>query len=191
MEQFQADTGISPVFGGYHLSKGTKNALVNLGNQCYLEFLAIDETNTAIAPPRWMGVDLIADTAQITRWSLKSSQLKMDSQLLKQVHPSLGTIQGGQRKMTNGKLLTWEMILPISSPVVDILPFMTDWQHSEAHPTDQLPIFCQLLALQFFHPIPKSVQKTFKALDLGYTIQKGPSPAIQLRLETPKGIRVF
>ena len=63
--------GVRPIFGGYHDSQGTKNALLNLGNQCYLELLAVDEANTKIEAPRWMGVDLIQHP-RITRWAIKS-----------------------------------------------------------------------------------------------------------------------
>jgi len=46
IDEFEKLSGLRPVFGGYHTTKGTKNALVNLGNECYLEILAIDEGNT-------------------------------------------------------------------------------------------------------------------------------------------------
>jgi len=34
--------GVRPAYGGQHLTEGTHNALLNLGNNCYLELLAID-----------------------------------------------------------------------------------------------------------------------------------------------------
>jgi len=82
MNEFEELTGIRPAFGGYHTTQGTKNAVVNLGNDCYLEILAADNDNTQIAPPRWMGIDLI-ESPQITRWSLKSKDLQSDSAVLK------------------------------------------------------------------------------------------------------------
>jgi hypothetical protein len=51
--------GVKPVIGGRHLLHGTKNALINLGNQCYLEILAKDEENPTFKGTRWMGIDLI------------------------------------------------------------------------------------------------------------------------------------
>ena len=125
--------GIRPTFGGYHTTKGTKNALVNLGNACYLEILTTDEKNTSVKAPRWMGVDL-AGPPQITRWSLKSNQLEEDSKILQDYRVEMGMIEGGQRKMTDGRLLTWDMILPLAAPRVELMPFMTDWQHSDIHP---------------------------------------------------------
>ena len=43
MVQFEEKSGIKPIFGGFHKSFGTKNALVALGNGCYLELLAADD----------------------------------------------------------------------------------------------------------------------------------------------------
>ena len=40
--------GIRPVFGGRHLSNGTKNALLNLGDNCYLEILAVDDESIVL-----------------------------------------------------------------------------------------------------------------------------------------------
>jgi len=141
MQWFEKLTRIAPIFGGFHTTQGTKNALVNLGNNCYLELLAIDEQNTAIAAPRWMGVDRIRKP-QITRWSLKTSQSAKDSEVLKEYDAKMGRIQGGQRKMTNGELLVWDMIMPLANPAVEIIPFMTDWQKSTTHPQFKIKTYC-------------------------------------------------
>jgi hypothetical protein len=71
---FEEQAGVRPVVGGKHPTKGTKNALVNLGNKCYLELLAADCENTSFSGNRWMGVDTI-ETPTMTRWSLKSEHL--------------------------------------------------------------------------------------------------------------------
>ena len=42
MDWFEDQTGVRPEFGGYHTTQGTKNALVGLGEDRYLEFLAVD-----------------------------------------------------------------------------------------------------------------------------------------------------
>ena len=187
MAWFKDLTGIAPSFGGYHTTQGTKNAVVNLGNSCYLELLAIDESNYSITAPRWMGVDYL-DKAQITRWALKSSNLEKDSQVLKSYQANMGIIQGGQRKMTNGSLLTWEMLMPLASPQVEILPFMTDWQNSDVHPTDAMPEACKLLGLAFTHPTPDLLKPIWEKLGLDLEIAQGSDISIRMKMDTPKGI---
>ena len=187
MQELEDLTGIRPTFGGYHTTQGTKNAVVNLGNSCYLEILAIDEENLSIPAPRWMGIDFL-EKPQITRWCLKSDNLTKDSQIVKAHQAEMGLIQGGQRKMTNGKLLTWEMILPVPSPQVEIVPFMTDWQHSEIHPTDTMPTEYEFLGLRFTHPDPHSLTAVLDQLNLEVDIVKAPELAIKMKMKTPNGI---
>lgn len=187
MDWFEEISGIRPAFGGYHTTQGTKNAVVNLGNKCYLEILAADDTNTAIAPPRWMGVDYL-EKAQFTRWSLKSNDLSGDRQILKAYNSEMGRIEGGQRKMTNGNLLTWQMIMPLPAPQIEIMPFMTDWQQSEAHPTDMMPNQCELISMHFTHPKPDLLLPILKDLALDLNLIKGKNQSIKVKIKSPSGI---
>jgi len=187
MQWFEKLTRIAPIFGGFHTTQGTKNALVNLGNNCYLELLAIDKQNTAITAPRWMGIDQIT-APQITRWSLKTNQSTKDSKVLKAYDAKMGQIQGGQRKMTNGELLVWDMIMPLANPAVEIIPFMTDWQKSTTHPTLQLPQQCELLSLQLIHPTPLQLQAALNKLEIKLKIKQGENPAIRTRIKCPVGV---
>lgn len=143
VDYFEDLLGVRPTIGGSHLDHGTKNALINLGNKCYFEILAVDENNKEFAGDRWMGIDLI-HKPKITRWSIKSDNLESDSNILGYHSSALGKIDGGSRITANGKLLSWNMVLPTSSPEVDLLPFMTDWSQSEMHPTDSLIDKCTL-----------------------------------------------
>jgi len=81
IDDIENQLGVRPSIGGRHLSKGTKNAILNLNKACYLEILAIDEENKEVKAPRWMGVDLIKKDC-ITRWALKSNHLLEDQKIL-------------------------------------------------------------------------------------------------------------
>ncbi len=78
IDRIEMQLGARPLFGGFHKTQGTKNALLDLGDQCYLELLAADNTNADILPPRWMGVDALTEE-KITRWAIKSNNLESDS----------------------------------------------------------------------------------------------------------------
>ena len=184
---FSKQTGVAPVFGGYHLSQGTKNALVNLGDQCYLEFLAIDVGNTNVTAPRWMGVDLI-DRPQITRWSLKSTDLERDSKIVTAHQTAMGIIQQGSREMTNGDILTWGIVMPLPTPKVELIPFMTDWSDSVRHPTDSLADKCQLKSIKLMRPDPGSLQYVLDQLGVPVEIGIGPDISISIEIESGEGV---
>lgn len=184
--EFEAKTGVRPTFGGYHQHKGTKNALVNIGNGAYLELITVDHENAAIAAPRWMGVDLIGE-AEVTRWSLKSDQLEPDSQALSTFDANMGAIEGGQRNTAAGDLLSWMMILPLAEPAVEIAPFVTSWGENSVHPTQNLSPVCPLIDIRFVHPEPLAFKELWRQLGLTYPIVAGPAPQIKIVLDCPNG----
>ncbi len=187
MNTFEEKLGVRPAFGGYHKTKGTKNALLNLSNGCYLELLAVDESNTEILPPRWMGVDVLTKN-QITRWALKSETLEGDSSILQQYNSEMGAIVGGARNTADGALLKWEMILPLAKPEVEIVPFMVDWSQSETHPTAVLEdVGCSLVELYGKHPEPEIFDELFKNLEFELKVERGEEVELKMRIKSPMG----
>jgi len=130
--------GIHPVIGGRHLNEGTKNAIINLGNKCYLEILAVDEENTKKAKNRWMGIDLLT-SPKITRWAIKSTNLEEDKHALIRYNDQLGQVESGLRKRPNNTNLTWKLTKPLSHPEVEAVPFLVDWSGTDSYPTYGLP----------------------------------------------------
>ena len=183
---FTQQLGIAPVFGGRHEGRGTKNALLNLGKGCYLELISIDEWNTNIAPPRWMGLDVL-EKPQITRWCLKSDDLAKDQAILRAYDPTMGEQWNGQRQTASGELLAWEMLLPLPEPEVEVMPFMVDWGASAFHPTERLPQSCTLLKLELTHPKPGQVKPYLERLGVELAIRVGEKAGIRALIESPAG----
>lgn len=177
-------TKLSP--GGKHLTQGTKNVLLNLGNGCYFELLAIDSDNSEIVSPRWMGIDLI-QKPQLTRWALKSEDFEKDLSILQKANPLLAKAYIGSRKTADGSFLNWKMSLPQPQPEIEILPFLLDWQDS-VHPTESMPQNCKLVELSATHPDPSSFKKTFELLDFDLKITASAIISLSAKIETPKGV---
>lgn len=189
--EFEEKLGVRPVFGGYHKSQGTKNALLNLNQGMYLELLAPDNTNTEIKPPRWMGVDILKKS-QITRWALKSDNLERDSHILNAHNNDMGEIKGGLRITSKGALLKWEMIMPLPEPEVEIVPFMVDWSQSETHPHDELPeMNCQLVELYATYSKLKIYDAILQQLNFDFRIENDKETSIKALIKCPKGFVVI
>lgn len=188
IKSFKKLTGITPIFGGYHTTEGTKNALVNLQDGMYLEFIAIDTTNVKITQDRWMGVDVLTKD-QVTRFAIKSNDLEKDSTILKTYNSEMGKKKKGSRHTATGKLLQWELLMPLAYPEVEIVPFVLDWSTSEAHPHTMLPnMHCHLMNLQATHPNPEEITSFLKELDCDISIEKKDFTSLQITLNTPSGI---
>jgi len=187
ISDFEQKLGVRPIFGGYHKTFGTKNALINLDKGMYLELLAADDTNTVAKPPRWMGIDVLTEN-QITRWALKSEQLDTDSSILNAYNTKMGSISGGSRSTVKGSLLKWQLVLPLPTPEVEIIPFMVDWSQTETHPNDELPnMGCKLVELYGTHPDPDQFGETFEKLGLEFQIKKAEKIVLKAILKCPKG----
>ena len=187
MDSFEKLTGCAPNFGGYHSTQGTKNALVNLGNECYLEFLTIDFENKKITKNRWMGIDLI-EKPTITRWAIKANQINSEVEILKSINPKLGKLTEGERTTQSGKVLKWKLTMPQPTPKVELLPFVIDWRNSEAHPTDNLTPTCEFVGLKFYSPQPELKNSAFEKLSIDEKVVKGNEPQIKLLIKSVNGI---
>ena len=78
--------------------------------------------------------------------------------------------------------------MPLPSPEVDIIPFITDWSESEAHPTDSMDHECKLLELRLNHPIPTEAQNLFDQMFIEFKINKSTNATIKAIIQCPNGI---
>jgi len=186
IKHLQELLGCEVIVGGRHLNNGTHNALVNLGNEIYLELIATDIENKDVEGPRWMAVDLVEEP-RVTRWALKSNDLNADLNALKVFNPDLGNSFEGSRKKQDGSLLKWHMALPLPAPEIELAPFAVDWKDS-IHPTRSLTAECELISIELIHPNPTIYAQLFAALDIELMIYQGVSTKIKLEINSPKGI---
>ena len=184
---FKSKYGMDAIIGGRHLRQGTKNALVNLGDGCYLELLAKDHENKLSESDVWMGMDYLSQP-KIIRWALKSKDLIKEQKVSKSYNPSMGGLQDGRRKKVDGTVLKWELLMPLSSPEVELFPFFVDWSKSTTHPTTEMPIGGSLQSIAFFHPNPALILPSIKELGLKMDIQQADQIQIQATIIGPKGI---
>lgn len=188
IKSFEELTGVTPIFGGYHTTEGTKNALVNLQDGMYLELIAIDTANVEVTQNRWMGVDLLTRD-QVTRFAIKSDDLEKDSIILKTYNSEMGKKKGGSRHTTTGELLQWELLMPLANPEVEIIPFVLDWSTSAAHPHTMLPnMHCHLVDLYATHPNLEEITPFLRQLDCELFIEKKDCISLRITLNTPNGI---
>lgn len=178
--------GVAPVMGGQHRSQGTHNALIHLGNSCYLEIIAPDPSNKDFSGQRWMGIDLVT-TPKITRWAVKSNDLDRDSAYLSTVDPRLGELKGGSRKKPDGSKLFWKATVTLPTPEVEVLPFIIDWKGAD-HPTNSLPRVCKLIELHGMHPTPYMVEAAVHSLNVDMKMGVADPPYIRAVIETPNGL---
>jgi len=81
------------------------------------------------------------------------------------------------------------MTLPLSSPQVELIPFMLSWKQSAYHPMDNVALECALHSISFYSKENTTEKKRcFQDLSIHYKIHDCEETKIKATIEGPKGI---
>jgi len=178
--------GVRPEPGGRHPKWGTRNALLSLGNQIYLEILGPDPEQPDFVGQRLFDVDKLSESRLLT-WVAKSNDLESLVGTAKKANLDLGKISEGSRKRPDGTMLSWRLTDPYKIDYDGLLPFFIDWGETP-HPADSAPSGCVLESFYGEHPEPDRVQTSLAALGLELEIKHSAQPCLVTRVRTPNGV---
>jgi hypothetical protein len=169
--------------GGKHPLFGTHNALLKLGENSYLEIIAIDPEAPPPTRARWFELDQAHNLEQpkLIHWVARTENLESRVQKL----PMLGRIL----EATRGNL-SWQITVPDDGHLNfdGLIPTLITWRG--IHPISQLEDqHCELLRLQGFHPEPELVHDTLERIGARPLLEVIQSPVAKLRaaIQTPHG----
>jgi len=174
--EFARLTGVTPVVGGEHPGRGTRNALVSLGGETYLELLAptVDSgPGVPLSPRGWaIGTDDLAGL----RAGLKDGGITVSEPL------------PGSRRKPDGEMLTWQSA-GVGMPSVSV-PFFIEWGKEVRHPSATSPPGCTLESFAITRPDPGMVRALIDGLRLPVIVHTGAESA-SITLRCPKGLVTF
>jgi hypothetical protein len=178
--------GVRAVPGGSHPAHGTRNALLSLGEDSYLEIIGPDPEQPKPEGPRVFRVDEV-DTPRLTTWAAKESDLegRIESAASRSLH--FGEILSGGRKTPEGGFLAWRVSDPRVMIGDGIVPFLIDWGETP-HPAATAPRGGKLVGLRAQHPDPEAVRALLAAADLDLVVEPGPEPALIAAIESASGL---
>ena len=177
--------GVRAAPGGPHPGRGTRNALIGLGPDSYLEIIAPDPAQPEPAGGRWFGVDPRA-AARLAGWAAKGSDLPRVVASAAQRGVPLGEVMPGARTRPDGVELRWTLTNPDAKAVFGLAPFFIDWGTSP-HPAATAPRGPVLVSLRAEHPRPDLAREPLLALGLDLPVAPGPRPALVATLRTVSG----
>ena len=134
-------TGVRAAFGGVHPGRGTRNALLSLGERRYLEIMAPDP-GQHVTPqiPRLLELK----EPRIVGWAVHTTNLDA---LAKKALAAGFAIEGpknGTRSRPDGKVLHWRSF-QLKNMEESPLPFFIEWSPETVHPSVDAPSGCALL----------------------------------------------
>jgi hypothetical protein len=189
--------GVRPHKGGEHVRTGTHNHLLLLGNETYLEVIAINPAAKTPTYPRWFGMDYPprrpqADNAPyLATFVARTNDIGMAASAL----PELGPV----RDMQRGDL-SWQITIPDNGELIEegTVPTLIQWQEG-VHPTRAMPDSgCHLIRLEVHHPQPQKLQARWDRIGLhtGDRLQinrtaNSHAPHLVAYILTPTGLKTI
>jgi len=188
---FSQKSGVLPIAGGPHPGRGTRMALVALGERTYLELIGPDLEQPEPERPRSFGMDGLREPKLVT-WAVgcgNGDAPPLDDRVTAARASGYdpGDVFDWSRDRPDGVHLAWRMtMLRDPLPADGLVPFLIDWG-ATLHPAAGAPGGCRLVGLRGEHLQPKLVQSTLRALGVDLPVGPGSAPALVATLETPNG----
>lgn len=181
-------TGVTPVAGGSHPGRGTRNALLSLGARQYLEIIAPDPAQSTFN----FQIDLRALTApRLVTWAAGTSDIEAVARDAKTAGREVFGPSDGSRARPDGRLLKWRSLgvaSTLRAGAVEPIPFFIQWAPDTIHPAVDSPRGCELKTLRFAHPSAEAVVAALKTIGIDAEVSTAPVAALIATLSTPKGI---
>ena len=196
VEYIRDQLGVDIPEGGFHATMGTHNHLMQLGNNVYLELIAINPDAEAPAHPRWFALDdglmreSLRHSPRLITWVMNTTDL--------QNVKAFADLDIGIPTALKRNDLSWEIALTGDGRLLGngLLPYVIQW-HSSPHPSGGMAdLDCQLTSLTIYHSRVEWFQSklsSFGAEHLVNIIEIGDleAPYLEAEIETPSGVRVL
>lgn len=184
----EEQTGVRPAYGGVHPGRGTRNALVSLGERCYLEVIAPDPKQTDIQAWAIPQLDLIKQlaTPRLITWAVHPGDIEAFAKKLRESGIANRGPVPGSRTRADGRVLRWKTLL-LADDHHGLLPFFIEWDADSIHPATDAPKGCRLERFAVTGPDSSELSKTFQRLGVQVPVGMNASPQLQASIVSPKG----
>ncbi len=146
---FAETTGCAPADGGSHPGWGTRNALVSLGADSYLEIIASDPEQSLEGNLGGVLANLPATVP--LHWAVRATDLQRVAQRARELGFTPGPIRAMSRTQPNGQRLDWELMGIGGHDLGGFVPFYIDWLQC-IHPSATSPVVGELLSFEIVAP---------------------------------------
>lgn len=175
--------GTRPLPGGVHPGQGTRNALLGLSNERYLEVIAPDPEQLP-APPMSRFLAGLPGPA-LMWWAARCPDVETLRTGLLERGIDASPVLHGSRTTPGGSALCWRLLFLQDGELRAALPFFIEWSDEDLHPARTLPVGGDLLSLRIRHPAAARLRRVLgQAFDVGYA----DAARISVRIEGAKGV---
>ena len=196
VEYIREQLGVEIPKGGFHATMGTHNHLMQLGNNAYLELIAINPEGAVPAHPRWFALDdalmreSLRQQPRLITWVMNTT----DIQNIK----AFADLDIGIPTALTRNNLSWKIALTGDGRLLGngLLPYVIQW-HSEPHPSGGMAdLGCRLESLELHHNRAGWLYDKLKSYGGGelvtvHALKDREAPYLLATIETPSGTKVL
>lgn len=158
--------GVKMQQGGKHKKMGTHNCLLKLGDNIYLEVIAIDPQAPKPQRARWFGLDNISTLKRpkLVTWAARTENIEAATKVSGIEHETI-------QQMSRGDL-EWLLAVPDEGdlPFDGVAPMLIEWKNN-MHPCDNLEEKgCRLLKIEGFHADINGINTMLTAIGFGGSV---------------------
>ena len=177
------NTGVRPTLGGVHPGRGTRNALLSLGERRYLEIIAPDSSQGPIVHfPQILGMT----EPRLIAWAVHPPDIAATAKLLRENQIAFKGPDDGSRQRPDGHVLNWKTI-NLADDRHGLLPFFIEWSADSVHPSKDAPPGCRLAYFEIMSAEPDELAATFKRIGLDLPVQRSDKARLHALISGPKG----
>ena len=186
--------GVEPAQGGAHPQMGTHNHLLRLGDDVFLEVIAVDPAAPRPAHRRWFGLDDQAALEQRWRDGRRLGCYVARCNGVTQTIGTRGDLFGAPMRLSRGDR-TWTFGVRADGelPLGGALPHLMNWGE-RGNPARTMPDYgLALRELVIETPDADAVQAALDAIGMLHkpTIRRGSAVRLSAHIETPHGVRML
>jgi Glyoxalase-like domain len=183
IELVEEATGVRPAIGGVHPGRGTRNALLSLGERCYLEVIAPDPAQSEIV--HYPQLRSMTDP-RLIGWAVHPPDIAAVAKQLRENQVAFTGPDDGSRKRPDGRVLNWKTI-NLADDHHGLLPFFIEWSADSVHPSKDAPAKCTLDYFEIMSVDPEELTSAFKRIGLDLPVQRSDKARLRAVITGPKG----
>ncbi len=176
-------TGVRPAIGGVHPGRGTRNALLSLGERRYLEIIAPDPAQHEIV--HFPQIREMRDP-RLIGWAVHPPDVAAVTKQLGENKIAFTGPDDGSRKRPDGRVLTWKTV-NLADDRHGLLPFFIEWSADSAHPSEDAPKRCSLAYFEIMSVDSDELTLTLKRIGLDLPVQRSDKTRLRALISGPKG----
>jgi hypothetical protein len=176
------NTGALPAFGGVHPGRGTRNALLSLGERRYLEIIAPDPAQREIL--HYPQIREMKDP-RLIGWAVHPPDIAAIAKQLRENKVEFKGPDDGSRKRPDGRVLNWKT-LNLADDRHGLLPFFIEWSADSVHPSKDAPARCKLEYFEIMSTDPEELVSTLKRIGLDFVVQRSDKARLRALISGPK-----